>query len=432
MTDNELNADERAELERLRAEVARLRQPPAKRWRSIVASLLITLGCLLAPPAGVAVWAANVVTDTDRYVETMTPVAASPAVQDAVVNRATVEIMSRLDVPAIVTRAVDALEARGLPPRIGDRLEGLATPLTSGVEGFIRKQASALVRSEGFQTAWVNANRVAHKQLNAVLSGEGSEVLKVQGDTVNLDLGYFIAQLKQRLVSSGMGIAANIPELHPTIQLIDSSALIKAQDAYQLLNTLKWLLPVLSLILLALGVYVAKSHRRALIGVGLGVALAMLLLAVGLTIGRSVYLSWLSEHGLSVAAGGDIFDILIRYLKIGMRTLLVLGLVVAGGAFFTGPSVTAVQTRSAVSRGIGALRAGGESIGVRTGRLGTWIHLHRTALRIAVVVLAAVVFVFWERPTGAVVLLLTLLVLLALAIIEFLGRPPPPRLNAHA
>jgi hypothetical protein len=41
------------------------------------------------------------------------------------------------------------------------------------------------------------------------------------------------------------------------------------------------------------------------------------------------------------------------------------------------------------------------------------------------VVLAALVLVFWERPTGKVVLGITLALLLALAIIEFLGRPPP-------
>ena len=37
-----------------------------QRWRTILAVVLIVLGCVLAPLAGVAVWASNQVTDTDR------------------------------------------------------------------------------------------------------------------------------------------------------------------------------------------------------------------------------------------------------------------------------------------------------------------------------------------------------------------------------
>ena len=58
-----LGLDERAELERLRAEVTRLhtdRAAPARRphagWRSPVAVVLIVVGCLLAPVSVLAVW----------------------------------------------------------------------------------------------------------------------------------------------------------------------------------------------------------------------------------------------------------------------------------------------------------------------------------------------------------------------------------------
>jgi hypothetical protein len=47
-------------------------------------------------------------------------------------------------------------------------------------------------------------------------------------------------------------------------------------------------------------------------------------------------------------------------------------------------------------------------------------------LRIGAVALAALALVFWTRPTGKVVLGLTLALLVALAIIEFLGRPARP------
>ena len=88
-----LTESERAELSRLRAENAALRaqgqaaaapRPPRpggrQRWRSIVAVLLIVLGCVLAPLAGVAVWARNQVTNTERYIRTVAPLASDPAI----------------------------------------------------------------------------------------------------------------------------------------------------------------------------------------------------------------------------------------------------------------------------------------------------------------------------------------------------------------
>ena len=89
--DPPLSADERAELERLRAENAALRAragpgaeptptagPAARRrWRTVVAALLLVLACLLAPLSLVAVWTRNQLIDTDRYVATVTPLAAT-------------------------------------------------------------------------------------------------------------------------------------------------------------------------------------------------------------------------------------------------------------------------------------------------------------------------------------------------------------------
>ena len=51
-----------------------------QRWRTILAVVLIVVGCVLAPLAGVAVWARNQVTNTDRYVRTVAQLASDPAI----------------------------------------------------------------------------------------------------------------------------------------------------------------------------------------------------------------------------------------------------------------------------------------------------------------------------------------------------------------
>ena len=62
---------------------------------------------------------------------------------------------------------------------------------------------------------------------------------------------------------------------------------------------------------------------------------------------------------------------------------------------------------------------------MRTGPVGTWVEANKQLLRIAAVTLAALALVFWGQPTGKVMLLLAGLLLVAPALIEFLGQPPP-------
>ena len=126
----------------------------------------------------------------------------------------------------------------------------------------------------------------------------------------------------------------------------------------------------------------------------------------------------------SADAAAAAFDILVRFIKTALRTLLVVGLVVAAGALFTGPSAAAVATRSAFSSGLGRLRRGGESAGLSTGPVGRWTYAHRHVLRIGAVALAAVIFVLWGHPTAAVTIVIAVLLLVVLGLIGLIGRPP--------
>src|SRR5215216_1239765 len=440
-----LTGDERAELERLRAEVATLRlqvrQPEAtagggatgraarQRWRTVVAALLIVLGCVLAPLAGVAVWARNQVTNTDRYVATVAPLASDPAIQNAIADQITAQVFTYIDIQALTTQVVDALsaraEGRGLPPQAAVALQGLAGPVANGVQGFVRTQVERVVQSQAFEDAWVQANRAAHEALVKALTGEGGGAVTVEGDTVSLNLAPFIQTVKQRLVAQGFTLAERIPQVDKSFVLFQSQDITRAQRAFSLLNTLGVWLPVVALILIGIGVYVAKDHRRALIGAGLGVAAGMVLLALGLAVFRSIYLNGVPAEVLPHDAAAVLYDTIVRFLRAGLRTVLVLGLVVAAGAFLTGPSVTAVRTRQSLAGAIGWLQGSAEHAGLRTGPVGTWVHANKRTLRVGAVVLAALVLVFWERPTGKVVLGITLVLLIILALIEFLGRPPP-------
>jgi hypothetical protein len=439
--DSALTEEERAELQRLRAEVTTLRSQAQQaaaagggrsvavgrgtrqRWRTIVATLLIVVACMLAPLSVAAIWTRNQVTNTDRYVATVTPLASDPAIQNAIADQITAQVFTYIDIKGLTTQAVDALAGRGLRPELADQLQAFAVPIANGVQSFTRSQVGKIVESDAFADAWVQANRVAHAELVKALTGEGGGAVTVENDTVSLNLSAFIQTVKQRLVESGFTLAARIPEVNASFVLFQSADITRARNIFNLLDTLGVWLPIITLVLLVVGVYVAKDHRRALVGAALGVAVGMVVLALGLTVFRAIYLDAVPAQVLPHDAAAVLYDTIVRFLRLGLRTILVLSLVVAAGAFLTGQSVTAMRTRQGLTGAISWLQGSAEHAGWRTGPIGTWVSDHKRALRIAAVTAAALTLVFWGRPTGKVVIGLAVALLVALAVIEFLGRP---------
>jgi hypothetical protein len=426
----DLNQDERAELERLRGEVTELRgqepaQPRRRRrpgWRGPVATVLIVIGCILAPVSVVAVWTANQVSDTSRYIANIEPLIHEPAVQNALTDKVTTAITSNLDVTGYVNQAAGLLSNRGLT-RVGALLTSFGPSIASAVTGYIHNTVHKIVSGPRFAQTWVKVNTVAHQTLENVLSGRGKNV-QVVNDQVTIDLAPFIDIVKQNLASRGFSVVNRLPPIHPQLALFSSRDLTKAQTLYRLINNLKIVLPILSLVLIALGVYIARRHRRALVGAGLGFAASMLVLAIGLAIARTIYLNSVPPSVLPSDAASVIFDTFVRFIKTALRTLLVVGLVVAAAAFLSGPSVTAVRIRRGFGAGFTWIRTLGERRGVSTGPVGEWTYAHRHVLRICAVGLFALIFVFWGHPTAAVVILLVVLLLVVLALIELIGRPP--------
>jgi hypothetical protein len=431
----EQDRDEATELQRLRSRVQELEQEHSNssdfghrpehraRWRSVVATILITLACLLAPLSVVSVWAKDTISNTDRYVQTVSPLADDPAVQAAVTDRITNEVFSRIDVAAIVSEAATRLQEQGLPPQVAGALDSLKVPVADGVKGFTHDQIAKIVASPQFAQAWDQANRAAHEQVVNVLSGEQGGVVSAQNGQVVVNLGPFVAQVKDRLVAEGFGLAARIPQVSTTVTIFQSPQITKLQRAYQLLDTLGVWLPVIAFVLAAAGVYVAKGHRRAALGAGLGVAGAMLLLGTALALARTAYLNRLPET-VNTSAAASVFDTLVRFLRDALRVTLVAALLVALIAFLSGGSVTAVRTRRALTGGIGRLRGTAEGAGLHTGQFGSWVYAHRRALRVAVVIIAAAVITFWTNPTYVVVLVVAGIGLVLIGIIEFLAVPP--------
>ncbi|KKD01915.1 membrane protein, partial [Streptomyces sp. WM6386] len=92
-----MTAEERAEYERLRRHATTRH----RRLRQVGSSVLLLLALLLAPLAVAAAWVQDTVSDTDRYVDTVAPLASEPAVQGVVINRLTNRVVDNVDVAAV-------------------------------------------------------------------------------------------------------------------------------------------------------------------------------------------------------------------------------------------------------------------------------------------------------------------------------------------
>jgi hypothetical protein len=208
-----------------------------------------------------------------------------------------------------------------------------------------------------------------------------------------------------------------VPEVHPTVALAKADTLVRAQSAYSTLDTVARVLPWIVLLLLAVGVYLARNRFRALVGTGLGIGLSMVVLGAGLLVARSLLVGAVPAAAAPATASG--FDIVVTYLRLGLRALLVLGLVLALAGFLAGRSESAVRIRRWTASRLHGIR-GGPSAG---GPVATWVRDHVKGLRVGAVAVAVLAFVFMEQPTGVTILVIAALLLVVLAVIEFLARP---------
>jgi hypothetical protein len=420
---------ENGDLHELRERLARLEASgypaaPHHRWRTIWSAVLIIIASVLSILAVLAVWVSDDVTDTDRYVASVAPLARNPEVQAALTDRITAVVVRQVDVPALVGQLSQAAAQRGVPPPTASLISGLSGPIASGLTSLIHDVVHKVITSDAFATIWSDANRAAHAALQKALTGQGGGAVQLRGDQVTIDVGPIVARVKDQLVSSGFALASKIPPVHTQFVVYSSSDISKIKVYFRLLEIAGDWLPLIAVIIAAAGVLVAADRRRALIGAAVGVAAAMLLLSVAITVFRAFYLDHLPADA-SPGAASAAYDALVTFLRQAVRSVGVLALVVALGAFFSGPSKVAVTIRSACGSGIASVRRVTDSAGFRVGPVEPFVRRWKRWIGAVILLVAAVLFVLWSHPTGAVVLLFAVVVSGVFAVLEFLAPSMP-------
>lgn len=278
--------------------------------RRLGAWVLVVVASLAVPLAVVAFWAVTTVTNTNRYVATLSPLAEQPAITDAVADRAT------------------------------DRLFALApgvarAPSTSQLHSTVRDQIAGLLRTPAFQSTWDSAVRHSHPTAVAVLTGSAPAGATTP---VELNLTPILTQAVTALHGRGItafdGLLSSVqgPSAF-TVTVLSPRQVNESRQVFHALVQWRWVL-VAAAIAGGLGALaLADRRRRVLLGLAVGTAITTLAALGGLTVVRSVAVDRAQASHVNSGISTATFDVLARYARVDLYITLgiAVGVVVVVG-----------------------------------------------------------------------------------------------------
>ncbi len=418
-------AELQAEVEELRqrnAELEQQRPTGGKRALNIVrviaVVLLMTIGALLVIVSVPAIWGRNLLLNTDRYVQTMSPLASNAGVQAGIVKAIDKQFDDNVD--------LEALAKQVLPPKAAP----LAGPLQSAANGLVNTVTTKFVQSDAFVKLWDGINRTAHTQIDAVLTGRkggADDAIAIKKNVVTLNLAPIIIEVKKQLVGAGLTVASKVPVVGTTIEIAHVKGVNQVRSYVRLLNRAAVWLPLLGLGCLLAAILLSRKRRRSTIIAAISVSVGMVVIAAGLAFGRKLYLDSLPGIYLTQSAAESIYNTLVRYLRTGLRLVVLAALLICLIAWLTGPGKLAVSIRHGIAKGpkaLGRRWSGSKPAIVVAENRGTFAGI--------VFGIAALVLVLWSNPTILVVIVIAIITLALLAVAYFTKRPSSPEAAAPA
>jgi hypothetical protein len=300
--------------------------------RRLLPLTLITIGSVLALLAIFAVWANRQLLDTDNWTETSSELLENDEIRGQLAIFLVDELYANVDVQAELAQA--------FPPRLAP----LAGPAAGALQDLGVRGVDTLLERPRAQALWEEANRRAHTRLLQVVEDGGGEAVSTSGGNVTLDLKALLEQTSEQFGVGGR-LADQLPADAAQLTVLKSDELELAQDAVRYLKAIAIILVVLSLGLLALGVYLAKGWRREALracGIGLIVAGAAALIARSLA-GDAVV--GLAKTAAVEPAIADTWSISTSLLVEAATATLMYGIVVVFAAWVAGPTAWATAMR---------------------------------------------------------------------------------------
>lgn len=399
----------RLELEAQRREnealQARLEHKGGGGWRRTIAWILLVIGLVAVLPADIFIWANRTVTNTDNYVNTITPIIHDASVQKAITKSASTAIFDNVDVQAYVTSV--------LP----DRAQPLAAPITTQVKNYTTSTIAKIVASDQFANLWVNVNRRGQERF--------MDIAKNSNGNPNVDVSRLYNFVSQQLQGTPLAFLAGkqLPPKIGQINVVTIPALATIPHYVALLSDLRWLFLGLAVGLLILALAAATDRRKMAVRIGVG---WMIVVVVGIVLVRSaraILLGQITDPTYNAAAV-SVWQALLGPLYLQTVILFLVGAATAVVGWLMGQSRVATAWRTSL---MGALAGARTSLLPAADQAGwtRFLRRHHSQELWALLILTILVLLLLTPlnvPELALVLLSAGVVWL---ILEFLVAPAP-------
>jgi hypothetical protein len=309
-------------------------EPPG-RGRAIGAWIALVLAALLLLLSSFAVWVNRVALNTDVFVDTSSELLEDDAIRSAVATRAVDELYAEVDVASL------------LEDRLPDDYQSLSGPAAAGLRQASYEIVDRALERPAMQKLWAISLEQSHLTLVQVLEGGGDRVSTDEG-IVSLDLRPIVLDTAER-IGLRDEVEDRLPQNAGVIEVLRSDELDTAQNAFQLLKALAWLLPILTLLMFALAVWLAGDRRRAVRRVGITVLVVGVLGLVAARITGNYVVDSLVADTDTRTAAGNAWDILTELLRTSFRWLVLVGVLFLVAAWLAGSGRRATAARRALS-----------------------------------------------------------------------------------
>jgi hypothetical protein len=374
----------------------------ASRRRRVLAGVALVLACLSILITTVGVWSHQVAFNTDRFTALAGRVVTNPAVIDPLSAR-------------ISTQVVDALDVQSrIEARLPDAAKPLAGALTVALRDAIDQRLQVALANPKLQSALIKTMSFVHARVMNLLRDKPDAVSVVDG-YIQVEVFPVVGAALTELQSIGIippevqlpdlsspeapGVLAGrletalgitLPDDFGTIQLMPADRLLAARSVVRVFDLIVVALIVLSVVLIALALWLSSHRRRMVIYLGVGTIIAFLLARLAIGAIESALIGNVADAGVAGALRAMV-DVVVADLRGLVAVILIATAIVAIAAYFWGRPRWAVEVASragdaagragatASVAGAAGIAAAGTSAPTRDG-LGRTIHEHRSSI----------------------------------------------------
>jgi hypothetical protein len=327
--------------------------------RRVAIPTLFTLAVIIGFFACFAVWVNRQVLNTDNWTKTSGNLLANRQINEALSAYLVTQLFSSVNVE------------KELKSNLPSQAQALAGPAAAGLRLLADRAVPELLATTPVQEAWRKANKTAHAEFLRILNG-GSKVISTKSGVVKLDLHQLVAELADQLGVGGQVAAAQaklsgstgasartkvqeklgvtLPATSGELVILRSNELETAQNIAKAIRGLAIVLPLISLALFALAVWLSEGRRRvALRTAGWCFFGAGILLLLARRLAGDQIVNGLVANTSNRPAAHAAWSIGTSLLYEIAVALVLYGLVLIGAAWLAGRTRPAVFVRRALA-----------------------------------------------------------------------------------